>query len=197
MRYNSPVWIYSGANTIQNELFCLNIFLIFTESTECKVFSKLGSCSRFNSIRAILFSLAILKSSTEKDFSLFYKEHVLKHDDEVTDVTWSPDGKHIATTSNNQKKNSGDILIWNLYGSNIDSTTHEGSFVQTVWSSDGTSIKAYSDSGKVIRYQLQERLQGSFALPEGYKSIGQPISPDGRYVCFRNSETNVISFFIT
>ena len=62
------------------------------------------------------------------------------HRDIINDIAFSPDGKTIATASNDNQ-----IKLWNLDGGSIDTLSgHEGSVKKIVFSSDGNNLVSIS-----------------------------------------------------
>lgn len=57
-------------------------------------------------------------------------------------VSWSPDGKKIAFSSVNQKKNASNLMVVNADGSGLENLTEDiaGTATSPHWSSDGTKI---------------------------------------------------------
>jgi WD40 repeat protein len=70
-------------------------------------------------------------------------------------VAWSPDGRHIATTSWDKA-----IRVWNpTTGSSHTLTGHTDALTEVAWSPDGTRIATISDDKAVRVWDPDDRHQ--------------------------------------
>ena len=97
------------------------------------------------------------------------------HSDSVNSVSWSPDGKLLATASNDNT-----VRIWNVSsGEEMAAFNGHGEVVRTVrWSPDGTRIASAADGGGILIWD-PETLTGLGSLNGSYPLAW---SPDGRSI---------------
>ena len=98
------------------------------------------------------------------------------HEDEINWVSFSPDGRSLATASDDQQ-----IKLWNAETGRIESTLagHQEQVVAAVFTADGQRVVSGDRKGKVIRWDVvRDASAGSFSLKNGtVQSLA--ISPDG------------------
>jgi WD40 repeat protein/transcriptional regulator with XRE-family HTH domain/energy-coupling factor transporter ATP-binding protein EcfA2 len=104
---------------------------------------------------------------------------VLPHDSEVASVTFSPDGKHIATTSRN-----GSVKLWDAKTgqSLLTFKGHIGSVDSIVYSSDGKRIAATSSTSGGFTAKVWDAITGEELLTlSGHTDFVTSVAfhPDG------------------
>jgi WD40 repeat protein/predicted transcriptional regulator len=101
------------------------------------------------------------------------------HSDSVNSVSWSPDGKRLASASNDNT-----VRIWNVTsGEEIATFNGHGEVVRTVrWSPDGTRIASAAEGGGIMIWDPEtltelESLNGSY--PVAWSPDGRSIASSG------------------
>jgi WD40 repeat protein/energy-coupling factor transporter ATP-binding protein EcfA2 len=107
------------------------------------------------------------------------------HEDAVKSVVFSPDGKTIATASNDKN-----IKLWNRYGKEIRTLKgHKGTVNSITFSPDGKALASGSADKTVKIWSLDGKEIQSFRGGDEVNSLA--FSPDGRAIAFGSNDRTV------
>jgi WD40 repeat protein len=117
--------------------------------------------------------------------------HTFKgHSGAVTSVSFSPDGKTIASASSD-----GSVKLWSVEGTELHSLKEQSRWVTSVcFSPDGKTITFVSGDGTIKSWSIESR--DFLFLPEGEEGEGNlfisvSFSPDGKTIAFASEDKTV------
>lgn len=119
-------------------------------------------------------------------FSFYHQriEHMLKHNDIVNSVKFSPNGQNVVTASEDTT-----AKIWNLKGDLVSNLTHQAGINYAEFSPDGQNVVTSSWDNTAKIWNLKGDLISTLRPEEQIKSA--KFSPDGQKVMTISSDKTV------